>query len=100
MYRNSHSFDNYIISVSVVSNLARIFLNDVPSFTEVKWLFLGGVNMGARVKNLPWFNSLRALQPLRNWQCIGSILSSFKVARFDIKQTLRVLCIMTRITLE
>jgi hypothetical protein len=58
---------------------ARICPNDIPSLAEVEWLFFFlGVNMGARVRNLPWFNDLRALQPICNWVHISAMSSSWE----------------------
>jgi hypothetical protein len=37
--------------------------NDIPHIAEVRLLFIRGVGMGARVRRLPWFNSLYAFQP-------------------------------------
>jgi hypothetical protein len=56
---------------------ARICPNDIPSLAEVEWLFsFLGVIMGARVRNLPSFNGLRALQPICNWVHISAMSSS------------------------
>ena len=39
---------------------------DPPSFTEMEWLILLTVDVGAHMRRFSGFNSLDTLQPLRN----------------------------------